>query len=187
MAPATSVQASGGADSSLFSGVAPPQRAGAFWKRNSQLPLVPCGICGEVVVERVSRTAAHPDRVFYRCVNCRETGNQCRFFKWQDEYAVWLVDEGYLWCPGDDMALVKSSVERVGADMDHVRTCMTSMVDTLKNIYLELKDQQQALRVSMARNTAMAVANSSMIERKLALNAVFVAVILVFIVVVLMK
>jgi hypothetical protein len=49
------------------------------------------------------------------------------------------------------------------------------------------KAQRQALRVGLAANTAMARSNSSMIDRKLAVNDVLVAVVLVFAAVVLMK
>ncbi|KAL6894603.1 hypothetical protein ACP4OV_008701 [Aristida adscensionis] len=104
--------------------------SGGQGRKNPQLPLAPCEMCGSMVVELVSQTAAHPGRVFYRC-----SGNQCGFFKWQDEYAVWLVEQGYLWHGGEEIEMVKTSVDNLNVHMDHVRTSLSRMCNTLMEMH----------------------------------------------------
>ncbi|KAL6878429.1 hypothetical protein ACP4OV_012599 [Aristida adscensionis] len=142
-------------------------------KGNPQLPLVPCDICGSLVVEKVSHTAANPGRRFYRCVKGHEVGSQCSFFKWQDEYAVWLVDQGYLWCPGEEMAVVKKTVE-------DLKVSNSRMSTTLKEMHDNLQEQQRA-----ARDSLQGISN--LIDQKLTVKYVIWAVLLIAVGVGIMK
>ncbi|KAJ4758350.1 hypothetical protein LUZ62_068725 [Rhynchospora pubera] len=51
------------------------------------LPLLPCPHCGIAVKKFESHTKDNPNRLFYKCVNKM---TQCKFWKWENEYLLYL-------------------------------------------------------------------------------------------------
>ncbi|KAG2449310.1 hypothetical protein HYH02_005466 [Chlamydomonas schloesseri] len=58
---------------------------GAFAASGPNGEPVPCA-CGEPAVRRVSNSANNPGRAFFKCA--KGIGQQCKFFKWEDELAA---------------------------------------------------------------------------------------------------
>ncbi|CAM0909224.1 unnamed protein product [Alopecurus aequalis] len=68
-------------------------------RRSVPVPTIECPDCGLPVKQWVSNTNEHGGWVFY-C--CRNHGTTCDFWKWELEYAEYLIDQKVL--VGDDAA-----------------------------------------------------------------------------------
>ncbi|KAL6848298.1 hypothetical protein ACP4OV_022426 [Aristida adscensionis] len=90
------------------------------------------------------------------------------------------MDEGYLWCPGQEMAMVKATVDQLKVAMDECKTCMSRMCET-REMQEDQRAQYNQMKALFVANSAMAPTNSKK------MNALFVAVFLLFVGVVLMK
>ncbi|KAL6865212.1 hypothetical protein ACP4OV_016363 [Aristida adscensionis] len=139
-----------------------------------------------MVVERTSMTPENYQRKlenyqrkFYRCLTVKN-GEQCKFFMWQGDYAVWLLRTGYLRVSGQDEVETK-------AMFTEMMVAMRSMDEAMKLMNSEMKSSMGAIRVGLASNVAMVNRNSETLDRRLSVGSVFLGVLLLLVVILLAK
>ncbi|KAL6893695.1 hypothetical protein ACP4OV_007793 [Aristida adscensionis] len=153
--------------------------SGSHGRDDSELPLVLCPYCEAMVVERISWTPENYGRKFYWCLTVK-AGVQCKFFKWQGPYAVWLLSSGYLRVPGEDQLEPNAVLAEMAA-------AIRSLDDDMKVMNTEMKSSMRAIRVGLASNAVMVKRNSETLDRRLSVASVFVLVVLLFVAIMLVK
>ncbi|KAL6614629.1 hypothetical protein ACP70R_036899 [Stipagrostis hirtigluma subsp. patula] len=168
--------AGGGSSSAASSGESSPSRRSG----RPDLPLVSCPYCQAMLVERTSKTPENYLKKFYRCLTITQDGSQCKFFQWQGEYAVWLLESGYLRVASEeDMKLKALVADVVGA--------LRMMNGTMTEMTAEAKALIEPMRMAVATSTAKVNENARIVDKLVTIGSVFVGVLVVFIAIILTK
>ncbi|KAK3126985.1 hypothetical protein QOZ80_7AG0566470 [Eleusine coracana subsp. coracana] len=99
-----------------------------------KLPLVSCPHCRVTMFELTSRRPESKGKIFYRCMARDQFGVQCKLFKWQGEYAIWLIQSGIFESASGELAVVLLALNQLKEATNKLKTTMATIKDEVNSM-----------------------------------------------------